>query len=264
MHAARGGAADQQRQCQPFRCNSPAKNAISSSEGVIRPDRPTMSAFSAFTVSTILAAAPSRRGRSPHNCCIWSTMPTMFFRCRGRRPSPFVVRLARGTDRDLHCAGATGITQASASEDTRRSTTRVFHLRRSTAGLPFSPAAITDSLNWHSGAQGPRLPAYSTRALAPTSLRSAHLDVAKSMLAARAEGLVATEPTLMAALQRRSQHASPLRFVATDEPPCGPCHCRVSAVSRKCYSCRWAMPSPSRTPCALSRTSSSPPLPTPF
>ena len=57
MHAAGGGAADQQRHTgSPSRSISAATWHISSSEGVISPDRPMMSAFSRLAVSRIFCA----------------------------------------------------------------------------------------------------------------------------------------------------------------------------------------------------------------
>jgi hypothetical protein len=58
MDTARGGAADQQRHLHALPLHSPARKLISSSEGVIRPDSPMMSAPSALAVSMILWRAP--------------------------------------------------------------------------------------------------------------------------------------------------------------------------------------------------------------
>ncbi len=56
MDAAGRRAADQQRQIEPCRSISAATCTISSSDGVIRPERPMISTFSATAVSRIFVA----------------------------------------------------------------------------------------------------------------------------------------------------------------------------------------------------------------
>ncbi len=62
----------------PSRSISLAKCAISSSEGVMRPDRPTMSAFS-FRAASRMRSAGTMTPRSITSKLLhWSTTPTMF------------------------------------------------------------------------------------------------------------------------------------------------------------------------------------------
>ena len=62
----------------PWRSISPARKLISSSDGVIRPDSPMMSAPSAFAVSMILVAGTMTPRSMTSKLLHCSTMPTMF------------------------------------------------------------------------------------------------------------------------------------------------------------------------------------------
>ena len=62
----------------PCRSISPARKLISSSEGVIRPDSPMISASSALAVSMILLAGTMTPRSITSKLLHCSTMPTMF------------------------------------------------------------------------------------------------------------------------------------------------------------------------------------------
>ena len=59
---------------------------ISSSDGVISPDRPIMSTLCSRAVFKIFRKGPSRRGRSPRNRCSPGRRRRCSCRCRGRLP----------------------------------------------------------------------------------------------------------------------------------------------------------------------------------